>query len=160
MAAGVLAAHALAYRITGTGPGGVHGYLEHAPQVLLVLTALGLLVAGFAARLRVLSAWPFPVVAVATFVAQEHLERVAHTGHLPWLLLSAPFLVGLVLQVPFALLAWWLARRLLALLREPRAAQPVLPRLLLPPVVLPATPMRAAVVATHRGRAPPLLRDP
>ena len=38
-AAGILVAHALAYRLTGTAPGPVHGYLEHGPQVLCVLAA-------------------------------------------------------------------------------------------------------------------------
>jgi hypothetical protein len=160
MAAGVLAAHALAYRITGTPAGSVHGYLDHAPQVLLVLAALGLVFAGFTARLRVLAAWPFPVAALAAFVAQEHVEQLGHTGRLPWLLLTPAFLVGVLLQVPVALLTWWVARRLLAILGESRALQPALSRVLLAPAARPGVAARPAVVVAPRGRGPPLLRDP
>lgn len=158
--AGVLVAHALAYRLTGTPAGSVHAYLDHAPQVLVVLALVGATVAGLAGRLRSPSAWPVAAAALATFVVQEHVERLAHTGELPWLVGSPAFLVGLLLQLPFALLAWALARRLLAALEEPRVRRARLPRLSL----LVAWPVTSDVlpvpVATARGRAPPRLRRP
>ena len=75
MAAGVLVAHALAYRLTGTAPGPFHAYLDHSPQLLLVLAVAGLAFGGLAARLRIPAASSFPVAALATFVVQEHGER-------------------------------------------------------------------------------------
>lgn len=160
MAAGVLAAHALAYRLTSTQAGSVHGYLDHAPQVLLVLLVLGVALAGVAARLRVLAAWPFPLTALAAFGVQEHVEQLVHTGRWPWLLGSSAFLVGLLLQVPVALLSWWLARRLLAALVEPRELRPMLPRLLLAPALRPVVVARAALAVAPPGRGPPFLRRP
>ena len=103
MAAGVVGAHALAYRVTATPTSPLHHYLEHVPQVLSVLAVAGLAFGGLASRLGGPAAWPFPLAAVATFVVQEHVERLAHTGDVPWLLGSRVFLVGLLLQVPVAL---------------------------------------------------------
>ena len=124
-AAGILLAHALAYRLTGTAPGAVHDYLEHAPQVLAILATIGLV--GLAFQERTFgrrSPWAFGLVAPLGFVAQEHLERLAHTGEMPWLLTTPTFLLGLALQVPIALLCVLAARRLagsLAVARRPRS---------------------------------------
>ena len=41
-AAGILAAHAVAYALTGTEPGAIHGYLAHAPHAVAVLATIGL----------------------------------------------------------------------------------------------------------------------
>ena len=41
--AGVLAAHAVAYGLTGADPGPEHGYLEHVPQVAGLLACLAVL---------------------------------------------------------------------------------------------------------------------
>jgi hypothetical protein len=129
-AGGSLAAHALAYRLvapeaherenllTLTG----HGYLSYAPLVLAVLAgllvvALGTVVTATArgrARPR-LSASPFFVLPLLGFAAQEHAERFVHDGSLsPATFVEPPFLVGLVLQVPFAFAVFLLARTLLA----------------------------------------------
>jgi hypothetical protein len=113
MVAGVLVGHALAYRLTSTPTDGLHTYLGHAPQVLLVLTLCGLVLAGISGRGSAPAPRMFPLVAVSTFVVQEHIERVVHDGAVPLLLTSPSFVVGLVLQIPVALVAWALARWLL-----------------------------------------------
>jgi hypothetical protein len=160
MAAGVVGAHALAYRITGTPTGELHHYLGHTPQVLLVLALAGLALGSFGARLRVPPAWPFPAAALGTFVVQEHVERLAH-GELPLLLGSRVFLVGLILQIPVALLVWGLARRLLASLQVDGARRRSrLPRLAFV-LMEPATSgLRTIAPVVPRGRGPPYLQTP
>ena len=121
-AAGILAGHALAYRLTGTGAGSVHAYLAHAPQVAAILATVGLL--GLAVQQRSpgrRSLGAFALVAPLGFACQEHVERLVHTGELPWLLTTPAFLVGLVVQVPIALACVVLARRVAGTL--PRAGR-------------------------------------
>lgn len=129
IAAGVLVAHALAYRLTSTPTDPFHEYLAHAPQVLFLLALSGLVLAGFGPTRDAPPAWIFPVVAVATFVAQEHLERLVHGGSVPILVTTPVFLVGLALEVPVALVAWVLARRLLRVLAENRPQPSLRPQL-------------------------------
>jgi hypothetical protein len=129
IAAGVLVAHALAYRLTSTPTDPFHEYLAHAPQVLLLLTLSGLALAGFGPRRDAPPAWVFPVVAVATFAAQEHVERIVHDGGVPILVTTPVFLAGLALQVPVALVAWVLARRLLRVVAEDRPQPSLRPQL-------------------------------
>ncbi len=155
-AAGVLAGHALAYAATGAQLGEVHSYLDHLPQVALVLGTAGLVGVALQQRGARGATWPYAFVGVAGFAAMEHLERLAHTGEVPWLLTDRTFLLGLALQVPVALVCMAVAR---ALLRAAAAASaPSPPRLsaLLLPVVAPAS---NAVPAEHsprrRGRSPP-----
>jgi hypothetical protein len=119
VATGVLVAHALAYRVTGTPSGPAHDYLAHAPQVLLLLTLSSVALAGYGKRREAPAAGVFPVVALVTFVVQEHLESLFHDGGWPLLAASPTFQVGLVIQVPVALLAWVLARWLIAVAQEP-----------------------------------------
>jgi hypothetical protein len=157
VAAGVLVAHALAYRLTGTPTGPLHDYLDHAPQVVLVAALVGL-AAGLAARRSSVDAWPFPVAALVTFATQEHAERFLHTGELPWLLDSPVFLVGLLLQAPVALVVWALARRLLRALVVLPARRPRLPRHLLDVLVPRALVVRSSPVRVLPGRGPPPLR--
>jgi hypothetical protein len=120
VAAGVFAAHSLAYRLTGTPSAPLHSYLAHAPQVLLVLAVAGLVIGGLGARLDAPPARAFPLAALATFVLQEHVERIAHGGELLSLVTSPAFLVGLALQLPVALVVWALARWLLRAVRAYR----------------------------------------
>jgi hypothetical protein len=121
-----------------------------------VLAVVGLVGVGLAGRLAMPATWLFPAVAVATFVVQEHVERVVHTGELPWLLTSSVFMVGLLLQLPVALVAWVLAHRLLAALEQirPRRTQ------LLDAIAVLAAPVTADVVRIAirplPGRGPPL----
>ena len=131
VAGGVLLAHSLAYRLTATPTDPFHSYLEHVPQILLLLTLAGLLLARVGSRLDAPLPAAFPLVALTTFVLQEHVERIVHGGGVPFLLTTPAFLVGLVLQVPFALVAWALARWLLAAVREERARRPTRRRLVL-----------------------------
>jgi hypothetical protein len=112
-AAGTLAAHTAAYALVDAPPDGVHGYLGHLPQLLTILALPVLLALAVAGRARSPRAWPFAAAALAAFVAQEHVERLAHTGELPFLLDRPVFLVGLAVQVPFALAAWLAARLLI-----------------------------------------------
>ena len=102
-AVGVLAAHAAAYAVTRASLGEEHGYLEHAPQVAGLLASLALV--GLALQERSLSRfsprWVAPLAPLG-FVCQEHIERLVHTGQLPFLLTSPTFLVGLALQLPVA----------------------------------------------------------
>lgn len=109
---GVLASHELAYLVTGTPRGDTHGYLAHAPTVALMLAVLALVGASLVERGRRVALWPFPAVVVAGFVGQEHLERLAHDGSLPFLLDEPYFLVGLALDLVVAFLAWLVARAL------------------------------------------------
>jgi hypothetical protein len=159
-AAGVLAAHAVAYRLTGTGSEGVHAYLAHAPQLLAVLVTLTLGALAFTSRAPGLRAWPFPALALAGFAVQEHVERLLHTGELPWLLTRPVFLVGLALQLPVALCSWLLARRLLRAVTEaaPRPTPPRLPRweLELPALADASGTSLFALAAEARGPPPSL----
>jgi hypothetical protein len=116
-AAGVLAGHALAYRLTGTEPRSAHAYLDHGPQVVAVLATLALVGLAMQDRsLSRLSAWWVAPLAPLGFACQEHVERLVHTGQLPWLLASPTFLLGLALQFPVALVCVALVRRVLGTL--------------------------------------------
>jgi len=127
--AGSQAAHVLAYRwvypeahvrlqaLVATG----HGYLSRLPLVLGAAGAIAsvslLLSAVDAARgrpARALPAWAFAVLPPLAFVLQEFLERSLHLGMFAWQAALAPtFVPGLVLQLPFAALAYVAARLLL-----------------------------------------------
>jgi hypothetical protein len=121
-------AHALAYRLVtsseaerahelaATG----HAYLAYASAALAVCSVL--VVAALAGELRHLlterggrasrpSALSFALLAPAIFICQEHVERLLHDGVFPWDAVVQPsFVVGLLLQLPFALAAYLLAR--------------------------------------------------
>ena len=88
---------------TATDPGPEHDYLAHVPQVVGLLASIAL--AGLALQdrsVRPRSTWWFVPMAPLGFAVQEHLERFVHTGHVPWLLTSSTFIVGLALQLPVA----------------------------------------------------------
>ena len=124
-AAGILAAHALAYALTGTDPGALHGYLAHAPQVVAVLATIGLLALALQERgVGRRSFASFALLAPLGFACQEHLERFAHTGEVPWLVTTPGFIVGLALQVPVAILCVAVARRVAGSLSGFRIARP------------------------------------
>jgi hypothetical protein len=174
---GSLVAHQLAYLIVAghhadallaeTG----HGYLEQLPTAAVLglsCLALGLGLAGFdyvrGARGKAIPAWLTALVPLVGFALQEHLERLAHNGHMPWAAaLDATFLVGLGLQLPFAALAFVAARALLrtatavvaALLKHPQ--QPPKNRTITRPAP-PALVARAAGIAHSLApRGPPSL---
>ncbi len=159
-AAGVLAAHAVAYAVTGADPGPEHDYLGHAPQVVGLLASLALLGLALQDRsLRPRSTWWFAPIAPVGFVGQEHVERFLHTGHVPWLLTSSTFLVGLVLQLPVAFACLLVVRRVVgtAAAGVRRPLPPAPDGVWLP---LPGRPTRVVpAVETPRrsGRGPPFL---
>jgi hypothetical protein len=156
-AVGTMVAHAVAYRLLGPPSEGVHGYLAHMPQLLTVLALPVLLALAIAGRARAPKAWPFAAASVFAFVAQEHLERLAHTGELPLLVDRPVFLLGLVLQVPFAVVAWLLARALIRVAgASPRRAARRFSALLLPLTVVPTgAPRSRAGVGLAAPRGPP-----
>jgi hypothetical protein len=158
-AGGALVAHALAYRMTGTAPGPAHAYLEHVPQVLAILATVGIVGLAFQQRSAGRHAtWVFAAAAPFGFACQEHVERLAHTGELPWLLTTPAFLVGLALQVPVALLCLAVARRVAGTLRPARVARPPLVAAVWVPLAEYAeTRPREAPRPRARGRAPPRL---
>jgi hypothetical protein len=134
MLAGTQAAHAVAYRLVYpeaalrwhelalTG----HGYLGYATPAIGVVAAMQLL--GFAAvaadtfrgrRPRPLPAWAFALLPPLAYALQELTERFVHGSSDVWRAVQEPtFRVGLVLQLPFALAAWLLARLLLRAARS------------------------------------------
>ena len=159
-AAGVLAAHAVAYAVTGTDPGPEHEYLRHAPQVVGLLASLALLGLALQERsLRPRSARWFVPVAPIAFVCQEHLERLAHTGQLPWLFTTPCFLVGLALQLPVAIVSVLVARRVIGTLAVParRSGPPVLSGAWLPVPTRPSAALTTVEAPRPSGRAPPPL---
>jgi hypothetical protein len=158
-AAGVLVTHALAYRLTGVRPGPVHEYLAHGPQVVFVLASLALV--GLALQDRSLSRfstrWVAPLAPLG-FVCQEHLERLVHTGQLPFLLTSPTFLLGLALQLPVAAVCVVLVHRVIGTL--PGAHRVSLARpdgTWLPLTDFPPHVVRSVWRAQPTGRGPPLL---
>jgi hypothetical protein len=160
-ASGVLAAHAAAYTLVGAPSEGVHDYLGHAPQALAVVVTLALVALALASRAQTPAAWPAPVLALGAFACQEHVERLLHEGHVPFLLDRPVFLVGLVLQLPVALAAWLVVRALVRAVSPAPARRrpPRLPRLALALPVPAAAPLPARPVTTARGRAPPHSRS-
>lgn len=132
--AGTEVAHALAYRIVYPiasvrwhvlATSG-HGYLAYVPIVLGIGAAV--LVAGLASTVadvarrrptQPLPAWAFASLPLVGFTVQEFVERLLATNTLPWWMFEQPtFRVGLLLQLPFALVAYLVARLLQRVCRE------------------------------------------
>jgi hypothetical protein len=150
-----------------------HAYLGYTPAIViwaLTLVVAGLLLCvGDGLRGRRPSRPPtrlFVTLPPVGFVFQEHLERLIGTGAMPHdLMLEPTFLVGLGLQLPFALAALLLAHALHALgfglgrvlarrLALRRSLADIEPSLVRPPA--PATLFTASVLALGHGpRAPP-----
>jgi hypothetical protein len=162
-------AHERAHVLAASG----HGYLAYAPLVMglcVALAALGLVAHALAAfrgrertggtRIKLVAA-----LAPVAFLLQELIERYAHDGRLHWeLVVSAPFLLGLATQVPFALLAAAItyalataAQRVAHAIRAARSPRPrglALTFLCWLTVDLPPAPVLARGYA---GRGPPAL---
>jgi hypothetical protein len=162
---GSIWAHTITYRIVApndlahrqllarTG----HGYLEHAPLVVGLLVAC--VVIGLALRAAAAfsdrphgsrPAWPFAALPIVLYAVQEHLERTVQLDSFPLTAMLEPtFLVGVLLQIPFALAALLLARALLGLADElGRALAATTPR----PRSLAAFPYRPASAPDLRRR--------
>jgi hypothetical protein len=106
-------AHERAHELTATG----HGYFAYAPLaaglgVAAVVVALALHAgrAGTGVRLR---AWPFAVLPLLTFTLQEHLERLLHGVDASGVVFEPTFIRGALLQLPFGIIAYLIARALL-----------------------------------------------
>ncbi len=146
-----------------------HAYMANLPLGLALCTVVAFLaLVGQASGVRAgrasgLAAWHFALIAPLVFCCQEHFERLIHDGSFPWdTALQRRFLVGLALQLPFALAAYLLARLLLraaaavtALLRRPS-------RRLLPVLLVAYRPVerdtRGRIAATgFAPRGPPVL---
>jgi hypothetical protein len=114
---------------------------------------------------RPVPAWAFALLPLLGFTAQEFLERWLAGSDLPWWMVMQPtFRVGLALQLPFALLAYLLARLLLRTAHEVGVAlaRPQLPVALLPRTapILPAAvwpPRLSSLSLGWSERGPPLL---
>ena len=183
MLAGSQVAHVFAYRLVypeahvrwrvllSTG----HGYFAYWPLVCGVVG--GVLLVGFVVGVmdsarrrgpRPLPAWAFALLPLVGFTVQEFTERWLAGSSFPWWMVLQPtFRIGLAFQLPFALLAFLLARLLLRAAERVvralrgRAARPrpagVLPEWFALAVWLP----RVAVLAEgHAGRGPPLAAAP
>jgi hypothetical protein len=184
MVVGSQVAHVLAYRIVypnahvrlsellATG----HSYMRYpayVPMLLGVLGAAELLGAGWvfagSARRslqRPVPAWAFALLPLLCFTVQEFLERWLSGGSLPWWMVLQPtFRVGLLLQLPFALAVFLLARALLRVAERVgnalrgAAARPPLVGFSVGWVVLEVCPpQRGALAGGHAGRGPPRAR--
>ncbi len=143
-----------------------HGYFRAADLLILSVTitlaGLTLHVIGGATH-RALSPLTLALLPPIGFVVQEHAERLAVSGAFPAHLVAEPrFLLGLLLQIPFALAALMCARLLLVgahRLARVRAARPPHTRVLerLSPVLRPsaALPRRSVLAAGYSERGPP-----
>jgi len=174
MLGGSQLAHAVAYRIAypqahvrvlhmlATG----HSYFTGAPIVLaaagaclLVSLAVAALDAARGRPSRALPAVAFAFLPPLAFALQEVLELSLHTGTFAWHAVLAPtFVPGLLLQLPFALVAYVVARALLrAAARIGRALAGAIPvsrtsvQFALPPLALVVRPAAGRRLA----RAPP-----
>jgi hypothetical protein len=178
-----LGAHCLAYWLVAPGAEhqmGLHAehghsYLGYGPAIGLLGIALVLagvvLCVGEGMRGRRPSRPPvrlFAILPPVGFAVQEHLERLIGSGAVPYdLVLEPTFLVGLSLQVPFALVALLLASALhafgfgigsalaaeLVFRRPVRCAPPLLLGLPAPAILAAPCPLALG----HGQRAPPLL---
>jgi hypothetical protein len=175
-AVGSATAHALAYAtvaprdaeraslLAATG----HAYLAWVPFALGGLAALALVAVVALARdaarrnrSRPVPSWRLALLPFVGFAVQEHAERLASGGGFPLhAALEPAFLVGLALQIPFALAALALARALLAFADDvglALAGPPRRPRLV-PLLARPAEappPARLPALAVGLGRRGP-----
>jgi hypothetical protein len=129
LAGGWLAAHELAYRLVAPGTHerhellarSGHGYLHWVQLATALCVALVFVGIALAARQAGTGcggtrspAHRLALLPPLGFFLQEHLERLVHSGGFPVnTVLEPTFLVGLLLQLPLALLAYFLARLLL-----------------------------------------------
>jgi hypothetical protein len=180
MVAGTEAAHALAYRIVypqaavrmqvlaASG----HGYAAWLTLGMGVGGAIGLI--GFACGAadaarrqtpRPVPAWAFGLLPLVGFTLQELTERWLAVGGFPWWMVEQPtFRVGLLLQLPFAVVAYGVALLLLRAARRIGFALSAERRFVVFPALARRRPPLDVAVAVpsglaggHAGRGPPAL---
>jgi hypothetical protein len=173
LGAGWVAAHVLSYLILVPAPERSemmartgHSYFRPGDLLLLcgtlAVAGLALVLLGESVR-RPIRPHLLALIPVLGFVVQEHLERTVNGGAFPVHLVTEPrFLLGFVLQVPFALCALLVTAALLRaanrLARALRAASVPKPlagwdaTILFPCLDLPR---RAALAAGYSERGPP-----
>lgn len=181
MFAGLIAGHLLAYRLAYSDTHARadalarsgHAYFGLVPLALWV--SLGVLLAGLALQTaagfrgesrRPLSSPLIVLLPPIAFVTQEFVERILHTGQVPWTVVVQPaFLLGLAFQLPFALaallIAWALdsaARAIGRALRE--LPQPAFQICVPEPVRVVAVPRTVGLARGYGERAPPFARWP
>jgi hypothetical protein len=193
MLAGTQVAHAFAYRLVypeaqvrmrdlfSTGHSymyfGLSGYVGYLPLLLGLVGAIELVAFGWLVCARVrrrqhapVPPWAFALLPLIMFSVQEFFERWLAGMTFPWWMVLQPtFQIGLLLQLPFALAAFLLARLLLRVAKHvarvlagepPRPLVPGLPprRASLPV----CEPRLDALARGYAGRGPPLrlLRRP
>ncbi len=174
VAAGALSAHVLAYALVSSNHhshSSVHTALTQwrvcvaLCLALAVVAAVGYGVDSLSGRSgRTVPIWAFALLPPAGFVIQEQLEHLLQHGALSSTLVVEPvFLLGFLLQVPFAAAAYLVARAVVTVaVTLIRALGRARPRLAATPLRFRVTPEPALVlanpVALRRGqRAPPAL---
>ncbi|HTZ05106.1 MAG TPA: hypothetical protein VMB53_05080 [Gaiellaceae bacterium] len=126
--AGTQVAHSLAYRLAypeadvrwrmlSASGHGYEGYLPVAAGVAAALCLVAILAGvGDALRrrpIRPVPVWMFALLPPLAFTVQEYTERWLHGVNGPqWMVYQPTFRYGLLLQLPFALLAFGVARLL------------------------------------------------
>jgi len=170
MVAGSQAAHVFAYRLVypdaqvrlrdllATGHGYMVGFPGWLPLALGVLGGAELLGMGWSVARVVrrrphapVPPWVFALLPLVGYTLQEFLERWLVAASFPWWFVLQPtYRVGLLLQLPFALIVYLVARALLRAAKQiGRAISVAAPRV----VVISACVVRRAV-------EPDLLRSP
>jgi hypothetical protein len=177
-AAGMLLAHELTWGVASHGHENdvAHGYLRYG-AVFVALAAAVVVVASTRHFVRTIggevaevpSAITFAVMPIVGFVFQEHLEHLVAARELELtFFVSPPFVVGLALQLPFALAAMLVVRLIVRAIRTAvttlgRVGSPRL-GLLFVDLSVPARSVAVGGPARSRGlafssagRAPPVL---
>lgn len=174
---GIEAAHALANAAFGSPEeaGEIFASAASGAELVPVLSALALALLLLGLGGRVAGRWwsprgarslalPFACLPPVAFVLLELLEALLHRGHVPADLGFEPaLLAGLVLQIPFALTGYLVARLLLrlsdgvrALILRRRVAPPLEPPRALPSLPHDDPPRHLRRGGAHLGRAPPV----
>jgi len=181
MVVGTQVAHVVAYRIVypnahvrvgellATGHGYM-GYPAYVPVLLglglaVELVWLGSVVARPGDQRRAVAPWLFALLPVLGFTFQELLERWLTGAGFPWWMVLQPtFRVGLALQIPFAIVAYVIARlaqrgaeRAGRVLRPAAVCVITLGAEVVSLFTAPLLPRRGVLAGGYAGRGPPAI---